>query len=206
MGGARMTAPDDLARLIFDGIIERNKQLNEMHDGRDCQLRVPAAMELARHLASVVSRRDADLRTRIEDAFTAGWEARAVYRDPSVDLLVYERDLYARALVGDTREDAPTCTIPGCGHKWHAVAAADSRVPADTPSGQGQSAPRPQRRRPRPLGPGRTGRPHPRDRLMSVWLIAHVTLACSACRRDIHPGERVARTDAGDYVCEDCPA
>jgi hypothetical protein len=136
-----MTAPDDLARLIG----QHHKRY--VHGGFASCACLPGEEHLTPvygrdehddHLASVVSRRDTDLRTRIEDAFTAGWEARAVYRDPSVDLLVYERDLCARALVGDTREDAPTCTIPGCGHKWHAVAAADSRVPADTDTGRGQ--------------------------------------------------------------------
>jgi hypothetical protein len=148
-GTKAMPAPDDLARTLADEMGKHRPTATQFCAGCDwTPARIPGWREmdegelhrahLAEVLASVVSRRDTDLRTRIEDAFTAGWEARAVYRDPSVDLLVYERDLCARALVGDTREDAPTCTIPGCGHKWHAVAAADSRVPADTDTGRGQ--------------------------------------------------------------------
>jgi hypothetical protein len=53
---------DDLARQLFYAIIERNGTLTGEREAD----RVSAVMDLARHLASVVSRRDADLRTRIE--------------------------------------------------------------------------------------------------------------------------------------------
>lgn len=141
-----MTAPDDLARTLAKHVFEPGMN-GAFCYGCDWTPRhsVSAAAEhrvhLAEVLASVVSRRDADLRTRIEK-LAARWRCdcdpgpEGQHRDGCAS---WFRDQLTDALVGDTREDAPVCArcgpgrigVEGCRH-------APSRVPADTDTGRGQ--------------------------------------------------------------------
>lgn len=122
-----MTAPDDLARTR-DAIAAVRAELHSPIGQHRLANVAGELADAAAHLASVVSRRDTDLRTRIGKLRDEIDEGRYL------DLAEIVTEL-SRALDGDTREDCekvcgPVCRNLGC--------AADSRVPADTDTGRGQ--------------------------------------------------------------------